>query len=59
LPSEQVAAAPYPLLEGVSPIVGWQYRPPAKGGSYFVILRRTGLGSCHLPGSWDQGVATT
>ena len=45
LPSEQVAATPYPLLEGLSPIVGWQYRPPAKGGSYFVILRRTGLGS--------------
>jgi hypothetical protein len=45
LPSEQVPAAPYPLLDGLSPVVGWQFRPPAKGGPAFVILRRTGLGS--------------
>lgn len=45
LPSEQVAAVPYPLLEGLSPTVGWQFRPSAKGGPAFVILRRTGLGS--------------
>ncbi|MGH3187225.1 MAG: SHOCT domain-containing protein [Streptosporangiaceae bacterium] len=45
LPSEQVPAVPYPLLDGLSQVLGWQFRPPAKGGPAFVMLRRTGLGS--------------
>lgn len=45
LPSEQVPGAPYPLLDGISPTLGWEFRPPAKGGPAFVIVRRTALGS--------------
>ena len=45
LPSEQVPGAPYPLLDGISPTLGWEFRSPAKGGPAFVIVRRTGLGS--------------
>ena len=45
LPSEQVPDYPFPVLDGVSPTVGWQFRPPAKGGPVFVVMRRTGLGS--------------
>ena len=44
-PSEQDPGGPYPLLDGLSPTVGWHFRPQAKGGPAFVILRRTGLGS--------------
>ena len=44
-PSEQVLGGAYPLLDGVSPTIGWQFQPQAKGGPSFVILRRTGLGS--------------
>jgi Short C-terminal domain len=43
-PSEQTDY-PYPLLDGLSPTLGWQFRTPAKGGPAFVIIRRTGLGS--------------
>jgi hypothetical protein len=32
LPPEQLRDSPYPLLDGVSPTVGWQFRPQAKGG---------------------------
>ncbi len=44
-PSEQVPGGAYPLLDGVSPTIGWQFQPQAKGGPSFVVLRRTGLGS--------------
>ena len=44
-PSEQVPGYPFPLLDGTSPTVGWEFRRPAKGGPVFVILRRTGLGT--------------
>ena len=44
-PSEHYTAIPYPLLDGVSPTIGWEFRPQAKGGSAFVIIRRTALGS--------------
>jgi hypothetical protein len=44
-PSEQVPGAPYPLLDGLSLTLGWEFRPPAKGGPAFVIVRRTALGS--------------
>lgn len=52
LPSEQVPGVPYPLLDGFSPTVGWQFRPPAKGGPAFVILRRGGLGSLKVTESF-------
>jgi hypothetical protein len=42
--SEQVLGGAYPLLDGISPTVGWEFRSEAKGGPGFVILRRTGLG---------------
>jgi transposase len=45
LPSEQVPGAPYPLLDGISPALGWEFRSSARGGPAFVIVRRTGLGS--------------
>jgi hypothetical protein len=38
-PSEQVPGELFPLLDGVSPIVGWHFQPPAKGGPVFVIMR--------------------
>ena len=44
-PGEQVPAVPYPLLDGLSPTIGWQFRSQAKGGPAFVIIRRRGLGS--------------
>ena len=44
-PSEQVLGGAYPLLDGLSPTIGWQFQSQAKGGPAFVILRRTGLGS--------------
>lgn len=44
-PSEQVEAAPYPLVDGLNPTIGWQFRPQAKGGPAFMIIRRSGLGS--------------
>jgi hypothetical protein len=43
--SEQDLGGAHPLLDGLSPTIGWQFRPQAKGGLSFVILRRTGLGS--------------
>lgn len=43
-PSEQVLGGAYSLLDGISPTIGWQFQPQAKGGPSFVILRRTGLG---------------
>jgi Short C-terminal domain len=44
-PSEQVVAVPYPLFDGLSPTIGWQFRPRAKGGPAFMVLRRGGFGS--------------
>ena len=38
-PSEQASGQPFPLLTEVSPIVGWHFQPPAKGGPVFVIMR--------------------
>ena len=32
LPSEQVPGYPYPLVQGLNPTIGWNFRPPAKGG---------------------------
>jgi Short C-terminal domain len=44
LPSEQVPDAPYPLLDGLSLTLGWEFRPGQRRAA-FVILRRTALGS--------------
>jgi hypothetical protein len=52
LPREQVPGAPHPLLDGISPTLGWEFRPPAKGGPGFVIIRRTGLGSLKVVDSF-------
>lgn len=52
LPSEQVPGAPYPLLDGLSLTLGWEFRSPAKGGPAFVIVRRTGLGSLKIVDSF-------
>jgi Caspase domain len=41
---EQVADAPYPLLDGFSPTIGWQFRRQEKGGPAYVIIRRGALG---------------
>lgn len=42
--SEQDPGAPHPFRDTVSPTIGWQYRPPSKGGPAFVIIRRGSLG---------------
>ena len=42
---EQVAATPHPLVDGISPTIGWHFRPRAKGGPAFMIIRRSALGS--------------
>jgi hypothetical protein len=52
LPSEQVSGYPYPLVEGLNPTIGWYFRPPAKGGPAFAIMRRTGLGSLKVIGTF-------
>lgn len=52
LPREQAPGAPYPLLDGISPTLGWEFRPPAKGGPAFVVIRRTGLGSLKVVDSF-------
>jgi hypothetical protein len=61
LPSEQDPGSPYPLLDGLSPTIGWHFRPQAKGGPAFVMMRRTGLGSLKViesfPLTEDDGPA--
>lgn len=44
-PSEFHDGPPYPLLDSLSPTIGWQERPGAKGGRTFVVIRRSILGS--------------
>lgn len=34
----------YPLLDGVNPTIGWQFRPETEGGPAFMIVRRGVLG---------------
>lgn len=43
-PAERYVGFPYPLLDGVSPTIGWQWRPEDKGGPVFLIIRRGALG---------------
>jgi hypothetical protein len=43
-PSEQTSDAPYPLLDGPSPTIGWQFRPQKKGGPAYMIIRRSAFG---------------
>jgi hypothetical protein len=42
-PSEQ-SANPYPVLEGLSRTIGWQFRPERRGGPVFVLLGRGAVG---------------
>lgn len=61
LPSEQVPELPYPLLDRLSPTLGWHFRSAAKGGPSFVIMRRAGLGSLKVTESFpltEQGWAS-
>jgi hypothetical protein len=44
-PDEQPEAVPYPLIDGISPTIGWQFRPRADGGPVFMIIRRSPFGS--------------
>ena len=44
-PSEEFADTPHPLVDGLSPTIGWQFRPQRKGGPAFMIIRRSTLGS--------------
>ncbi len=60
--SEQVLGGAYPLLDGISPTIGWEFRSEAKGGPGFVILRRTGLGGLKVMESFpltEDGWART
>jgi putative oligomerization/nucleic acid binding protein len=46
IPSRGYAALiPHPLVEGLNPTIGWLLWPRAKGGSSFVIIRRTAFGT--------------
>jgi hypothetical protein len=51
-PSEEVLGAPYPILDGLSLTLGWEFRSSAKGGPAFVIVRRTALGSLKVVDSF-------
>jgi hypothetical protein len=42
-PSER-SSNPYPVLEGLSHTIGWQFRPERRGGSVFVLMGRGALG---------------
>jgi hypothetical protein len=44
-PSEQDRTSPYPLLDGLSPTIGWYFPRHAEGSPVYVILRRSALGS--------------
>jgi hypothetical protein len=44
LPDDEFKDVPYVLLDGVSPTIGWQFRPEKKGGPAFVIVRRSAFG---------------
>ena len=43
-PGEQLEGTPRPLLDGLSLMIGWQFRPSGKGGPAFVIIRRSVFG---------------
>ena len=47
-PSEEFADTPHPLVDGLSPTIGWQFRPQRKGGPAFTIIRRSALGSLKI-----------
>jgi hypothetical protein len=38
--SERFIGRPYPLLDGLTPVIGWQGRPDAQGGFAFVVMSR-------------------
>lgn len=40
-----IALIPHPLVEGISPTIGWLVMPQAKGGPAFVVIRRTAFGT--------------
>jgi len=42
--SSERSANPYPVLEGLSPTVGWQFQPSRRGGPVFVVMRRGAVG---------------
>lgn len=46
--SEEVTDALSPLVDGLSPTIGWQFRRKDKGGPAFVIIRRSALGSLKI-----------
>jgi len=48
LPSEQDADVPHLLLDKLSPTIGWQYRPQARGGPAFLIIHRSPLGGLQV-----------
>jgi hypothetical protein len=43
-PSERSASSPYPVLEGISRTIGWQFRPERRGGPVFVLMGRGAVG---------------
>jgi hypothetical protein len=43
-PGERDTGGPYPLVDGLSPTIGWYFRRPADGGPAFVIIRRGAIG---------------
>jgi len=60
-PGEMYDGPPHPLVDGVSPTIGWQKQPEARGGPVFVIIARTRLGTLRAAGrfpltedGWDQ-----
>jgi len=44
--------SPYPVIDSVSPTIGWQNQPPEQGGPAFVILTRSAFGSLKVTGRY-------
>jgi len=61
-PSEQVKEIPHPMIDGISPTIGWQFRSRTDGGPAFMIIRRSSLGSLKVVESFpltEEGWAAT
>jgi anti-sigma factor RsiW len=42
---EQYEAVPFPLVDGLPRMIGWQWKPASKGGPAFVLIKRGAMGS--------------
>lgn len=40
---------PYPLVDGLTRTLGWQWHPDSGGGPAFVLIVRGRMGGCKVP----------